>query len=67
LIYSSVSAVLIGTNLRLLQLNNKEDLGTYDDPEVALEKLKSISTASNHVNVGIEGVQHLQEFDKSKK
>jgi hypothetical protein len=64
-------AVLIGTGTyAFLQLNNngeKEDLGTYDDPEVAFrETQKALALLSNHVNVGIEGVQHLREFDKSK-
>jgi uncharacterized protein HemX len=64
-------AVLIGTGTyAFLQLNNNskaEDLGTYDDPELAYkETQKALTMLSNQVNVGIEGVQHLQEFDKSK-
>jgi len=64
-------AVLLGTGTyAFLQVNNsgdEENLGTYNDPEVAfIEIQKALALLSNHVNVGIEGVQHLQEFEKSK-
>ena len=64
-------AVLLGTGTyAFLQVNNsgdEENLGTYNDPEVAfIETQIALALLSNHVNVGIEGVQHLQEFEKSK-
>jgi hypothetical protein len=64
-------AVLIGTGtyvfLQFKNSVNTKDLGTYDDPEVAFrETQKVLALLSNQVNVGIEGVQYLQEFEKSK-
>jgi hypothetical protein len=44
----------------------KEDLGTYDDPEVALEKLKSISTAFQPCECWNRRCPTPEEFDKSK-
>jgi hypothetical protein len=46
---------------------NKE-LGTYDDPEEALQATqKALAMLSNHVNVGIEGVQYIQVFEVTKE
>lgn len=43
------------------------DLGTYDDPEVAFkETQKALALLSNHVNVGIESVQYIQEYETAK-
>ncbi|TRW98907.1 hypothetical protein FNW10_14675 [Flavobacterium gawalongense] len=48
--------------------NEKQDLGTYDDPEVALrETQKALALLSNHVNVGIESVYYIQEYQDSKE
>lgn len=47
--------------------NQNQDLGTYDDPEVAFkETQKALAMLSNHVNVGIESVQYIQEYENSK-
>ncbi|MFV5699847.1 hypothetical protein ACM55H_15915 [Flavobacterium sp. ZT3R17] len=49
-------------------VNKKEDLGTYDDPEVALrETQKALALLSNHVNVGIESVYYINEYQESKE
>lgn len=46
---------------------SKTDLGTYDDPEVAFAATqKALALLSNHVNVGIESVQYVEEFETSK-
>ncbi|KIA87676.1 hypothetical protein [Flavobacterium sp. AED] len=48
--------------------NEKQDLGTYDDPEVALrETQKALALLSNHVNVGIESVYYIREYQESKE
>jgi hypothetical protein len=48
--------------------NKKPDLGTYDDPEVALkETQKALALLSNNVNVGIESVYYIQEYQNSKE
>lgn len=44
-----------------------QDFGTYDDPEVAFAATqKALALLSNHVNVGIESVQYIQEYQNSK-
>jgi hypothetical protein len=45
-----------------------QDLGTYDDPQVALAATqKALALLSNNVNVGIESVQYVQEYENSKQ
>jgi hypothetical protein len=44
-----------------------QDLGTYDDPEIAFrETQKALALLSNNVNVGIESVQYLKEYESAK-
>ncbi|WP_427875063.1 hypothetical protein [Flavobacterium sp. MMS24-S5] len=46
---------------------SKTELGTYDDPEEALKATqKALALLSNNVNVGIESVQYINEFEQSK-
>ena len=48
--------------------NSKQDLGTYDDPEVAFRQTqKALALLSNHVNVGIESVKYIEEYQESKE
>ncbi|MFE3869538.1 hypothetical protein ACFX5E_15860 [Flavobacterium sp. LS2P90] len=48
--------------------NSKQDLGTYDDPEVAFRQTqKALALLSNHVNVGIESVHYIKEYQESKE
>lgn len=45
-----------------------QDLGTYDNPEVAMkETQKALAMLSSHVNVGIESVICLEQYEDSKK
>ena len=45
-----------------------QDLGTYDNPEVALkETQKALALLSTHVNTGIESVNYIREYDDSKQ
>ena len=45
----------------------KEDLGTYENPEAAFEATqKALSMLSKNVNVGIESVSYINEFQNSK-
>ncbi len=47
--------------------NPDKTLGTYDDPELAFkETQKALSMLSTNINVGIESVQYIQEYDNSK-
>jgi hypothetical protein len=48
--------------------NSNQDLGTYDDPEVAFRQTqKALALLSNNVNVGIESVQYIKEYQESKE
>ena len=45
-----------------------DELGTYDDPEVAFrETQKALNMLSNTVNVGVSGVEYLNEYEQSKQ
>lgn len=45
----------------------KSELGTYDNPEEALKATqKALSLLSNNVNVGIESVHYIKEYEQSK-
>lgn len=47
---------------------NKEDLGTFDNPEEAyVETQKALLMVSEQVNFGMESVSHLKEYEKTKK
>lgn len=44
-----------------------QDLGTYDNPEVAMrETQRALAMLSSHVNVGIESVIVLEQYEDSK-
>lgn len=63
--------VLLGigtfTFVNYFNANQNQNLGTYDDPEVAFrETQKALSMLSTHVNTGIESVQYIQEYENSK-
>jgi hypothetical protein len=48
-------------------VKENQELGTYDDPEEALEATqKALAMLSDNVNVGIEGVQYLQVYETTK-
>jgi hypothetical protein len=45
-----------------------QDLGTFDDPEVAFrETQKALSMLSKNVNKGVKSVNYLDEYEKSRK
>lgn len=62
--------VAIGTGVFMFsnfQFSNQEDLGTYDDPEIALkETQKALTLLSKHINTGYESVQVIEEFEITK-
>jgi hypothetical protein len=44
-----------------------EQLGTYDDPKKAFQETqKALALLSSHVNVGIESVLYVQEYEIAK-
>lgn len=63
-------AVLLSVGLFTFNHYNQpvsEDLGTYDDPEVAFrETQKALALISKSVNKGIESMEYLNEYEQSK-
>ncbi|GAA3737773.1 hypothetical protein GCM10022422_21370 [Flavobacterium ginsengisoli] len=46
---------------------SQTELGTYNNPEEALKATqKALALLSTHVNVGIESVQYINEYEQSK-
>ena len=68
-IAASVVILLVVGTFNYVNYNKpSEDLGSYDDPEVAFrETQKALALLSGHVNTGIESVQLIQEYDNSKE
>jgi 7-cyano-7-deazaguanine synthase in queuosine biosynthesis len=68
-IAASVVVLLgISTFIYLYQPQESNDLGTYDNPEAAFEATqKALSLLSKNVNVGIESVTYINEFQNSKE
>jgi hypothetical protein len=49
-----------------LNINQNEDLGTYNDPQKAFEETqKALNLLSKNVNVGVESMQYVQEYQES--
>ncbi|WP_296144688.1 hypothetical protein [uncultured Flavobacterium sp.] len=47
-------------------ISQNQDLGTYDDPEKAFQETqKALNLLSKNVNVGVEGMQYVQEYQQS--
>jgi hypothetical protein len=69
---SAVVLLGIGTYLYVSEKNAapvvaQSELGTYDNPEEALAATqKALALLSNNVNVGIESVQYINEYEQSK-
>ena len=68
-IAASVVVLLgISTFTYLHQPEETNDLGTYESPEEAFEATqKALSMLSKNVNVGIESVTYINEFQNSKE
>ena len=48
-------------------LNHQNELGTYESPEIAFkETQKALALLSSNVNVGIESVMYVQEYETAK-
>jgi hypothetical protein len=60
-------AVLVGVGFMFFNQNQPEDLGTFDDPEIAIrETQKALDLLSGNVNKGIAGMQYVQEYENVK-
>ena len=66
-------AVLLGVaTLYMININepvnHQNELGTYESPEIAFkETQKALALLSLNVNVGIESVMYVQEYETAKK
>jgi hypothetical protein len=48
--------------------SQQDELGTFDDPEIAMvETLKALELVSRNVNLGMESVIYLNEYNQSKQ
>lgn len=53
--------------LNLKTTEPKQDLGTFDNPEVAfVATQKALSVLSTHINTGFESMQYINEYQYSK-
>jgi len=49
------------------QPQQNQDLGTYDNPEIAFrETQKALELLSSNVNVGVESVQYINEYEATR-
>lgn len=63
-LFGMVTFFMINTNETVTQ----NELGSYDSPEQAFaETQKALALLSSNVNIGIESVKYVQEYDNSKK
>jgi hypothetical protein len=47
---------------------SEDELGTYDDPEVAFrETQKALNMLSENVNVGVSSMNYIGEYEKTRK
>lgn len=65
----AASVVLFSGLLTFYNSQPQEDLGTYDDPEVAFrETQKALQMLSTNVNVGMGSVHYVgKEYEKTKE
>lgn len=68
-LYVAAGFVLLFSMFTFLnQQTSQEELGTYNDPEIAFkETQKALNMLSKNVNVGVNSVNYLEEYEKSKK
>ncbi len=68
---SIAASVVVLLGIGFFDYYNKQtitqDLGTYDNPEVAFKATqKALTLLSNNVNVGVKSVQYIGEYENSK-
>lgn len=71
---SNVKRLSVATSVVVLLLlfcncsSKKQDFGSYDNPEVAFkETQRGLGLLSNNVNIGIESVYYIKEYQNSKE
>lgn len=68
----AASVVLLGGMLTWVNISEqpqqKQDLGTYDNPEEAFrETQKALNMISKNVNVGVSSMNYIGEYEKTRK
>lgn len=64
---SIVVMLVAGTYVYFDKESPSQELGTYDNPEAAMrETQRALAMLSSHVNVGIESVIVLEQYEDSK-
>ena len=49
-------------------MNQNQDLGTFDDPQKAFEETqKALNLLSKNVNVGVQSMEYVNEYQESKE
>lgn len=72
IILSIAASIIVGLGVGIFMYTNsqpsqKDDLGTYDDPKIALQETqKALSMLSKHVNKGYQSVEYIDEFEITK-
>jgi len=66
--YVAASLILIAGITSVYNANKEsEDLGTFTDPEIAFQETqKALNLISQNVNVGVNSVKYLNEYEQSK-
>jgi hypothetical protein len=70
--FSVAASVFVLLSVGLFTFNHynqpkSNDLGTYDDPEIAYrETRKALAMISEHVNTGIGSMNYLNEYEQTK-
>ncbi len=69
--WTAIAAVFVLTaglaTLWMLNVPNSEDLGTFDDPEIAyIETMKALELLAENINYGMESVHYITEYEQSK-
>ncbi|MGV3461042.1 MAG: hypothetical protein ACO1N9_11390 [Flavobacterium sp.] len=60
--------VMLGVATFMYNQPQEQDLGTYNDPEVAFrETQKALNMLSENVNTGMGSLEYLNEYEKSKQ
>jgi hypothetical protein len=73
-LYLSIAAsVVIALGIVIFKFNNSDvpkssgEYGTYDDPEIAMQETqKALALVSEKLNLGIESVSYINEYERSK-
>ena len=62
------AVILLGVFTFINRQPEQEDLGTFEDPEIALQETqKALTMLSENVNKGVSSMSYLEEYESSRK